>query len=327
MEYNIRAYVDELFRDAPDTQRAYEMKVELVQNLLDKYNDLVASGKTEEDAYNITIYGIGDIAELLEEMRREEPGHPAGGQGATYYKAMYHFRRRSAALTAVAVSLYIFSIIPVIVLGVLMTFAVSALLSRTILKGVPSSFTLELPPYRRPRVGQVLVRSVLDRTLRVLGRAAAVAAPAGVLIWCLGNVTWAGESLLTHCARLLEPFASLFGLDGVILLAFLLALPANELVLPLLLMGYLSQGALVEVGELSALHGLLLENGWTWVTALCVLVFTLFHWPCSTTCWTIWRETKSLKWTALSMALPTGCGLLLCFLISSAARLLGWWLL
>lgn len=119
MEYNIRAYVDELFRDAPDTQRAYEMKVELVQNLLDKYNDLVASGKTEEDAYNITIYGIGDIAELLEEMRREEPVQSAHGQGATYYKAMYHFRRRSAALTAVSVSLYIFSIIPVIVLGVL----------------------------------------------------------------------------------------------------------------------------------------------------------------------------------------------------------------
>lgn len=208
-----------------------------------------------------------------------------------------------------------------------MTLGVSFLLSKTALKGLPSFFALELPPYRRPQVGQVLVRSVLDRTLRVLGRAAAVAAPAGVLIWCLGNVTWAGESLLTHCARLLEPFARLFGLDGVILLAFLLALPANELVLPLLLMGYLSQGALVEVGELSALHGLLLENGWTWVTALCVLVFTLFHWPCSTACWTIWRETKSLKWTALSMALPTGCGLLLCFLISSAARLLGWWLL
>lgn len=208
-----------------------------------------------------------------------------------------------------------------------MTLGVSFLLSKTALKGLPSFFALELPPYRRPQVGQVLVRSVLDRTLRVLGRAAAVAAPAGVLIWCLGNVTWAGESLLTHCARLLEPFARLFGLDGVILLAFLLALPANELVLPLLLMGYLSQGALVEVGELSALHGLLLENGWTWVTALCVLVFTLFHWPCSTTCWTIWRETKSLKWTALSIALPTGCGLLLCFLISSAARLLGWWLL
>ena len=155
-------------------------------------------------------------------------------------------------------------------LSLAMTLGVSFLLSKTALKGLPSFFALELPPYRRPQVGQVLVRSVLDRTLRVLGRAAAVAAPAGVLIWCLGNVTWAGESLLTHCARLLEPFARL-------LLAFLLALPANELVLPLLLMGYLSQGALVEVGELSALHGLLLENGWTWVTALCVLVFTLFH--------------------------------------------------
>ena len=203
----------------------------------------------------------------------------------------------------------------------------SFLLSKTVLRGMPSAFTLELPPYRIPRVGQVLARSVLDRTLHVLGRAAAVAAPAGVLIWCLGNVAVSGQNLLGWCAGFLDPLARPFGLDGAILLAFLLALPANELVLPLLLMGYLSQGALVEVGELSALHGLLLENGWTWVTALCVLVFTLFHWPCSTTCWTIWRETKSLKWTALSMALPTGCGLLLCFLISSAARLLGWWLL
>lgn len=119
MEYNIRAYVDELFRDAPDTQRAYEMKVELVQNLLDKYNDLVASGKSEEDAYNITIYGIGDISELLEEMRREEPVQAQGANGVSYYTAMYYFRRRSAAMLAVAVMLYIFSIAPVVVLGVL----------------------------------------------------------------------------------------------------------------------------------------------------------------------------------------------------------------
>ena len=120
MEYNIRAYVDELFRDAPDTQRAYEMKVELVQNLVDKYNDLVASGKSEEDAYNITIYGIGDISELLEEMRREEPAQPFfGQQSGGYYTAMSYFRRRSAAMIAVAVALYIFSIIPVVVLGVL----------------------------------------------------------------------------------------------------------------------------------------------------------------------------------------------------------------
>ena len=119
MEYNIRAYVDELFRDVPDTQRAYEMKVELTQNLLDKYNDLVASGKSPEDAYNITIYGIGDITELIEEMRREEPVVRVGTEGATYYAAMYHFRRRSAALVAVGVMFYIFSIIPVVVLGVL----------------------------------------------------------------------------------------------------------------------------------------------------------------------------------------------------------------
>lgn len=120
MEYNIRAYVDELFQDAPNTQRAYEMKMELVQNLLDKYNDLVACGKSEEDAYNITIYGIGDISELLEEMRREETVHPmTGGQGTSYYTAVYYFRRRSAAMIAIAVALYIFSVIPVVLLGVL----------------------------------------------------------------------------------------------------------------------------------------------------------------------------------------------------------------
>ena len=204
-----------------------------------------------------------------------------------------------------------------------MTLGASAFLSKTVLRGMPSSFALELPPYRRPQVGQVLARSVLDRTLFVLGRAAAVAAPAGVLIWCLGNITVNGESLLSHCAAFLDPAARLFGLDGVILLAFLLALPANELVLPLLLMGYLSQGALAQAGDLSQLHGLLLQNGWTWVTALCVMVFSLFHWPCSTTCWTIWRETKSLKWTAASLLLPTAAGLGLCFLIASAARLAG----
>ena len=204
-----------------------------------------------------------------------------------------------------------------------MTLGASAFLSKTVLRGMPSSFALELPPYRRPQVGQVLARSVLDRTLFVLGRAAAVAAPAGVLIWCLGNITVNGESLLSHCAAFLDPAAQLFGLDGVILLAFLLALPANELVLPLLLMGYLSQGALAQAGDLSQLHGLLLQNGWTWVTALCVMVFSLFHWPCSTTCWTIWRETKSLKWTAASLLLPTAAGLGLCFLIALAARLAG----
>ena len=210
-----------------------------------------------------------------------------------------------------------------LLLSFAMTLAASRLLSQTLLRGMPSSFALELPPYRRPQVGKVLARSVLDRTLYVLGRAAAVAAPAGVVIWCLGNLTWNGESLLTWCAGGLDPFARLLGLDGVILLAFLLALPANELVLPLLLMIYLSQGALVEMSDLSALGTLLGENGWTWVTASCVMVFSLFHWPCSTTCWTIWKETKSLGWTVFSCLLPTAFGMVLCFLIASAARVFG----
>jgi ferrous iron transport protein B len=210
------------------------------------------------------------------------------------------------------------------VLSFAMTLTASRILSKTILRGMPSSFALELPPYRRPQVGKVLARSVLDRTLYVLGRAAAVAAPAGVVIWCLGNVTWGEQSLLSWCAGALDPFARVFGLDGVILLAFLLALPANELVLPLLLMIYLSQGTLVEMNDLSALFTLLSENGWTWVTALCVMVFSLFHWPCSTTCWTIWKETKSLGWTVFSCLLPTAFGLTLCFLIAGAARVFGW---
>lgn len=204
-----------------------------------------------------------------------------------------------------------------------MTLAASALLSKTVLRGVPSSFTLEMPPYRRPQVARVLARSVLDRTLYVLGRAAAVAAPAGVVIWCMANMTIAGESLLSHCAGFLDPAARLFGLDGVILLAFVLALPANELVLPLILMAYLAQGTLVDTGELTMLQGLLVQNGWTWVTALCVMVFSMFHWPCSTTCWTIWKETKSFRWTALAFLLPTAFGLVLCGLIAALARFVG----
>ena len=211
----------------------------------------------------------------------------------------------------------------VILLGVLMTFWVSRLLSGTLLKGVPSSFTLELPPFRRPRVGQVVVRSILDRTLFVLGRAAAVAAPAGLVIWVCANVEVGGVSILDHCTGFLNPFARLFGLDGVILMAFLLGFPANEIVLPIMLMAYLSTGTILELDDLGALHGLLTEHGWTWVTAVCTMLFSLFHWPCSTTCLTIARETGSLKWTLLSMAIPTGVGLAVCFCVASLGRLAG----
>lgn len=211
----------------------------------------------------------------------------------------------------------------VVVLGVGMTLGASKFLSKTLLKGEPSSFTLELPPYRRPQVGRVIVRSVFDRTLFVLGRAAAVAAPAGLFIWVLANVHVGGATLLSHCAGFLDPFARLFGLDGVILLAFILGLPANEIVIPLIIMAYTSGGALVELTDLTALHALLAENGWTWLTALCTLLFGLMHWPCSTTCMTIKKESQSLKWTAVGFLLPTVCGLGVCFLVAACARLLG----
>lgn len=204
----------------------------------------------------------------------------------------------------------------IILLGLLMTLAVSKLLSATILKGVPSSFTLELPPYRRPQIGKVLVRSVFDRTLFVLGRAAAVAAPAGLIIWLMANICLGDMTLLSLCAGALDPFAKCFGLDGVILLAFILGLPANEIVIPIIIMAYMSQGSLTDMSDLTALHTLLVQNGWTWVTAACTMLFSLMHWPCSTTCMTVYKETKSIKWSAAAFIIPTVCGLAICFLIN-----------
>ena len=210
----------------------------------------------------------------------------------------------------------------VIVLGIVMTFWTSRLLSGTVLKGVPSSFTLELPPYRKPQIGKVLVRSVFDRTLFVLGRAAAVAAPAGLLIWVMANVTIGNATLLAHCAQFLDPFARLLGMDGVILLAFVLGFPANEMVFPIILMAYTATGSLMPLPNLAALKTLLVHHGWTWLTAVCTLLFSLMHWPCSTTCMTIKKETQSPKWTAAAIALPTGVGMLLCFAVAATARLL-----
>lgn len=208
-----------------------------------------------------------------------------------------------------------------IIIGIFMTFAVSRLLSGTLLKGIPSSFTLELPPYRRPQIGKVIVRSVLDRTLFVLGRAAAVAAPAGLVIWLMANLTVNEISLLNHCASFLDPFAKLFGLDGVILIAFILGLPANEIVFPIIIMAYLAQGSILELGNLSELHTLLAANGWNWITAGSTALFSLMHWPCSTTLITIKKETGSIKWTILAFLIPTMTGFAVCFLFANAARL------
>lgn len=209
-----------------------------------------------------------------------------------------------------------------ILTGVAATFFVSRLLSATVLKGVPSSFTLELPPYRRPQIGRVIWRSILDRTLFILGRAAAVAAPAGLVIWILANVSIGDISLLARFSGYLDPIGRLMGMDGVILMAFILGLPANEIVIPIIIMAYTSQGTLIEPGNLSDLHMLLISQGWTWVTALCTMVFFLFHWPCSTTLMTIKKETGSLKWTCLAVLLPTACGVILCMAITAFSRLL-----
>jgi ferrous iron transport protein B len=211
----------------------------------------------------------------------------------------------------------------VIVLGVAMTLLVSRLLSCTLLKGVPSSFTLELPPYRMPQIGRVLVRSMLDRSIFVLGRAAAVAAPAGLILWLMANITLSGVSLLAHISTFLDPFAQLLGLDGVILTAFILGFPANEIVVPIIIMAYLSTSTLVDIAQLSDLKLLLTSHGWTSLTALCTMLFSLMHWPCSTTCLTIGKETKSLKWTVIAFLVPTIVGMIVCFLTASAFRLLG----
>lgn len=208
----------------------------------------------------------------------------------------------------------------VIVLGIVMTLVISKLLSVTILKGIPSSFTLELPPYRRPQIGKVIIRSIFDRTLFVLGRAAAIAAPAGMVIWLMANLSIGDVTLLSLCSGFLDPFAKMIGLDGVILLAFILGFPANEIVVPIIIMAYMAEGKLLKIDDLSVLKELLVNNGWTWVTAVSTLLFSLMHWPCSTTCLTIRKETQSVKWTIVSWLVPTITGFIVCFLFTTVAR-------
>ncbi len=209
-----------------------------------------------------------------------------------------------------------------IVFGVAVTFGVCALLNKTLLKGLISSFALELPPYRRPRIGKVIVRSVLDRTVHVLGRAAAVAAPAGLVIWLLANISSGGEPLLGRISALLDPPARIMGLDGVILLGFILGFPANEIVIPLVLMGYTYGGTLTEYESLASLKAVLTANGWTWVTAVCFMIFTLCHFPCSTTVITLYKESRSVKWTLWSVVLPTAVGIILCSAFNLLAGIL-----
>ena len=209
-----------------------------------------------------------------------------------------------------------FIVFVVICIGIGFTFLVSYILSKTILKGATDCTLLELPPYRKPQIGKILIHSLLDRTLFVLGRALSVAVPAGILIWVLSNVQIANISILTYIANFFDPFAKLMGLDGYILTAFLLGLPANEIVLPIILMCYTGAGSLVDMSSLQSLFDILSANGWTIVTAINVMLFSLLHFPCTTTLLTIKNETKSWKWTAASFLIPTVIGIVMCMMVN-----------
>ncbi|MZP43615.1 ferrous iron transporter B [Heliobacterium gestii] len=207
-----------------------------------------------------------------------------------------------------------------VVFGIAVTLIVSWGLSKTLLKGEASSFSLELPPFRKPQVGRVIVTSIFDRTLFVLWRAVKVAAPAGLVIWLLANIPAGEHSLLATAAAFFDPLGRALGLDGYILVAFLLGLPANEIVLPILVMGYLAQGSLVEMEEVSELAALFVDHGWTWLTAVNVMLFSLLHFPCATTLLTMGKETGSWRWPALSLVMNTALAMAVCFIVAQTAR-------
>lgn len=226
----------------------------------------------------------------------------------------------AAEFSTITVSLVITA---TVLIGIAVTFAVSWGLSHTILKGEPSSLVLELPPYRLPQVGAVIYRSVIDRTLFVLRRAVIMAAPAGAITWILGNVYIGDMSIISHLASLLQPLGYAIGLDGFILLAFILGLPANEIVVPILLMSYLSTGQMVEFDSIEELRQILLDHGWTWLTAVCTMLFCLLHWPCTTSLLSAYKESGSAKWTLMAFLIPTVIAFTVCFVVAQSARLLG----
>jgi ferrous iron transport protein B len=217
------------------------------------------------------------------------------------------------------------SLVGVVLVGVVVTLVVSWALSRTVLRGEASTFTLELPPYRRPNVGQILYTSLIDRTLFVLWRAVVMAAPAGGVIWVLSHVSVDGTSLTGWIATALDPLGRAIGLDGVILLAYVIAIPANEIVVPTILMAYAGTGRLMDVENLSQLRTMLVDQqGWTLLTAVCLMLFSVLHNPCSTTIWTIYKETGSPKWTLLGTLVPLSLAFAVTFAVAQIARLLGW---
>jgi ferrous iron transport protein B len=214
------------------------------------------------------------------------------------------------------------SVLAIVVLGVIFTLVVSWALSRTILRGEASAFTLELPPYRRPGIMRILYTSLIDRTLFVLWRAVLTAAPAGAVIWLLANISAGGTNLATHISNALDPLGWAIGLDGVILLAYIIAIPANEIVVPTMLMVYMAQGMMTDIGSLDELRRLLVdEHGWTMLTAVNLMLFSLLHNPCATTIITIYKETLSVRWAAIGALMPLSLAFAVTFLTATLARL------
>ncbi|MEK4355012.1 nucleoside recognition domain-containing protein [Paenibacillus sp. FSL R5-0744] len=211
-----------------------------------------------------------------------------------------------------------------VLIGIIVTLTVSWVMSKTALRGVPTHYTLELPPYRRPQIWKTILISSKDKSLNVLTRAIVVAAPAGIITWILGNLFVGGDSVLNHMAAFFDPFAHMLGMDGFIIMAFILGLPANEIVLPILLMGYMSSGAMVDIDSLGSIKDVFLSHGWTWLTALNMMLFSLLHYPCGTTLVNIYKETKSMKWAVLSAVIPLGIAIGVTFAVAQLARLFGW---
>ncbi|MFO7933708.1 MAG: ferrous iron transport protein B [Bacteroidales bacterium] len=228
----------------------------------------------------------------------------------------------SLASPAMATVVSVSAVVGVTLVGIGITFLVNKFLSTTLLKKEPSSFILELPPYRKPQLLRILYRSLIDRTIFVLGRAVMMAAPAGGLIWILGNIDVQGHSLMYWAAGSLDGFAEILGLDGMILLAYIIAIPANEIVIPTILMGYLATGQMVEMEDTVRVGNLLENHGWTIVTAVCIMLFSVLHFPCSTTTLTIWKETRSPRWTLLSNLIPLAVAIIVCFLVAQTMYLI-----
>ncbi|WP_371928749.1 nucleoside recognition domain-containing protein [Rossellomorea sp. KS-H15a] len=215
-------------------------------------------------------------------------------------------------------------VMTMVLIGIVVTITVSWVLSKTALRGVPTHYTLELPPYRRPKIWSTVLRSSKDKSWYVLKRAVIVAAPASIITWIIANINIGDTSILMHFVQFLDPFGQALGMDGFILAAFIIGLPANEIVVPILIMAYLSQGAMLELDDLTELKAVFVSHGWTWLTALNMMLFSLLHFPCGTTLVNIYKETKSKKWTFLSFAIPTAIAIGVTFLVATIVRALGW---